>query len=63
MVVKFRDSSKYWRQNDNGWREAKKVDQVLDETKDETPALTKASMHNKEYDIEKINDILDFCEK
>ena len=31
----------------------KRVDRVLDETKNETPALTKASMRNEEDDIEK----------
>ncbi len=40
-----------------------KFDQFLDKTKDETSALIKASMHNKEDDIDKINDILDFCKK
>ena len=38
----------------------KRVGWVLDETKDKTPALTKASMCNKKYNIYKINDILDF---
>ena len=38
-----------------------RIDQVFDNTKDETPALTKASRYNEETDIDKINDILDFC--
>ena len=41
----------------------KRVDRVLDETNDETQALTKSSICNKEDDIDKINDILDFYEE
>ena len=38
-----------------------RVDRVSDYTKDETPKLTKESRFNQEIDIDKINDILDFC--
>lgn len=38
-----------------------RVDRVSDCTHDETPKLTKASKFNPETDVDKINDILEFC--